>query len=663
MFGGGPDADLDTWFTDGRNTDDDLGDFDDTSNGGDDSLGQDGIEDGDSGSDADHWERNLQDNPTASTITTGILWAERRPPTEVAAKTALDDLEKLLRPPRGPRSKGYKEPEMDGWSRRHLEAIATFLKLYTAAGSSVQGQWMKASEQAALAHHGNWRKKKGKEGSHTWQSRSLRQRAKDYIAWRLVPVNPYGEWTKCLLDRNEDLRNDLLLHLQSCGKYVKAEDIINYVNKPENLEKYGLKTRISLATAKRWMHRLGYRWVRNHKGQYVDGHERRDVVEYRDKTYVPKIIELDARVSIWKTTNVMEEEEYTGPRPRPKRVVIWYHDESTFYAHDRRTTQWVHVDASPEPYAKGEGVSMMVADFVSAEHGWLRSKDGTESARVIFKAGKNRDGYFSATDVLAQATRAMDIVARDFPLEDHVFVYDNAPTHLKRSDDCLSASKMPKFTPKIGTNWGIEVNARDEQGNIRHGEDGKPLRTKIPMGNAKFRDGRPQELYFPAGHERAGVFKGMAVILEERGYGNMSKVRAECKDFKCPPCPEDEQPTCCCRRILYHEPDFLNVPSLLDKAFADRGFDLIFLPKFHCELNPIEQCWGRAKYLYRMNPRSSSEADLEKNMLAALDAVTVQDIRKYDRRARRFLDAYHKGLDGQWAAWANKTFKGHGSHH
>ena len=54
----------------------------------------------------------------------------------------------------------------------------------------------------------------------------------------------------------------------------------------------------------------------------------------------------------------------------------------------------------------------------------------------------------------------------------------------------------------------------------------------------------------------------------------------------------------------------------------------MFLSKFHCELNPIEQCWGYAKRKYREMPKSSKEAELESNVVAALAEVTTERIRK-----------------------------------
>jgi hypothetical protein len=196
-------------------------------------------------------------------------------------------------------------------------------------------------------------------------------------------------------------------------------------------------------------------------------------------------------------------------------VVIWFHDESTFYVNDHQIVHWVHEGETPVPCTKGEGASSMVANFVSADYGWLTSLDEKEQAHVLFKAGKAHEGYFTNEDILKHATTTMAILDKDYPNEDHVLVFDNATTHLKCEEDALLASKMPKFTPKLGNNWGVEVVELNEDCKIVHETDGKVLKTQIRMTNAKFADDTPQCLYWPNGHECAGIFKGMAAILEE----------------------------------------------------------------------------------------------------------------------------------------------------
>jgi transposase len=54
--------------------------------------------------------------------------------------------------------------------------------------------------------------------------------------------------------------------------------------------------------------------------------------------------------------------------------------------------------------------------------------------------------------------------------------------------------------------------------------------------------------------------------------------------------------------VLWKQPDFTEVESLLEIECKARRFKVVFLPKFHCELNFIEMCWGYAKRLYRQKP-------------------------------------------------------------
>ena len=109
------------------------------------------------------------------------------------------------------------------------------------------------------------------------------------------------------------------------------------------------------------------------------------------------------------------------------------------------------------------------------------------------------------------------------------------------------------------------------------------------------------------------------------------QLRAECKKFQCPkPSGLDGMAQCCCHRVLYDQPDFTEVELLLEMTCKARGFEVLFLPKFHCELNFIEQCWGFAKCIYRHFPASSKEVDLENNILAALESVPLKNMCRYD---------------------------------
>lgn len=102
-----------------------------------------------------------------------------------------------------------------------------------------------------------------------------------------------------------------------------------------------------------------------------------------------------------------------------KRVIIWYHDECVFYAHDRKQMNW-YKQGSSKLHQKGEGQSLMVSDFVSVDFGWsLTSLDGTRTARRFLKPGKGREGYLTCEDVVQQASDFMDILDEVHPEFEH----------------------------------------------------------------------------------------------------------------------------------------------------------------------------------------------------------------------------------------------------
>jgi hypothetical protein len=81
--------------------------------------------------------------------------------------------------------------------------------------------------------------------------------------------------------------------------------------------------------------------------------------------------------------------------------------------------------------------------------------------------------------------------------------------------------------------------------------------------------------------------------------------------------------------------------------------------EFQPQLNFIEQCWGYAKRIYRLNPESSREDVLERNALAALESIPLESMRRFSIRSHRFMDAYSRGLNGRQAAWAARKYRGH----
>lgn len=263
----------------------------------------------------------------------------------------------------------------------------------------------------------------------------------------------------------------------------------------------------------------------------------------------------------------------------------------------------------------------MDCSIISADYGWLASPDGTKTAHCLFRAGKNQEGYFTSDDIIAQANAAMLILSKYYPDDGHVLVFDNTSTHLKRADDALSAKQMPKGISKPGANWGVWKTVMGKNGMPLVTADGKPQKTKVWMTGDMLHGGSPQSFYFPEGHEHAGLFKGMSVILAERGLVAQSKLKAMCgTSLKL--CKSGKK-QCCCQRTMFNKPDFAAVKPLLQIVCKDRGFRCIFLPKFHCEMNFIEQCWGAAKRTYRMYPTSWKEADLKANLISALASVSL----------------------------------------
>ena len=499
--------------------------------------------------------------------------------------------------------------------RMRLNHLDRFLGIYVTGK-----RWIEAADYAAVTI-----------GQSTGCSRRLRLWARNFIHDRsALPFHNYANSGCSSLLSNVDFVKDLLAYITNIGTHVSAQAIVDFMKKPDVAERYHILKPITLDTACKWMSKLDFRWRKPPNGTYLDGHERPDVVHYRQNIYLPTLAQYEPTLRVWDNDNFTRPINPCSPS-LIRHAVLWFNDQSIFYQNDRRKLRWVHINERPVPLPKGEGISLMVSDFISADYGWLRSPDGEKSARVLFRPGANREGYFTNEDVLRQVDNAMDILQEYYPNDDHIFIFDNATIHKKRPPGSLSARRMPKKTPKPDpkkpekeANWFVEVDATDQQGNPIYGPDRKKLKKRVRMTDGVLPNGQPQSFYFPEGHPQAGVFKGMAVILTERGFIREAGLKAQCKDFKCP----EDRVDCCCRRFLFNQPDFTAVESTLETLCKERGFPALFLPKFHPELNPIEQCWCCAKSIYREFPLSSKEDVMHSHVVETLDAVSLQHIRR-----------------------------------
>lgn len=144
------------------------------------------------------------------------------------------------------------------------------------------GNWIQASKLSVLVH-----------GESKYFAKKVWEWGRSFINDREeILENKYGQGNKSAID-NEDLAQEIHLHLQRIGKYIKAKDIVHFCDTPEMLMRLKCTKTISLATARRWLEKMGYCWKCNLKGQYVDGHKRQDVVDYCQNIFLPAIMEFE----------------------------------------------------------------------------------------------------------------------------------------------------------------------------------------------------------------------------------------------------------------------------------------------------------------------------------------------------------------------------------
>ena len=379
---------------------------------------------------------------------------------------------------------------------------------------------------------------------------------------------------------------------------------------------------ISLRTATRWLHRLGFRPLGHKKGAYVDGHEREDVVAYR-KDYLKVMHDL------YSTHNPAPPcSDQQAPIPAPdaetrKKIVVIFHDESIFHINEGQTWAWGTEDR-PYIQPKTKGAGVMVSDFIEQHGGYLRLSDQEhdlakmndsnfpKTSRVFMEYGGQREGYWTSEKFMNNVKDAAVIAKFKYPSDKYtiIWLFDQSSCHRAYAEDSLNVLRMNK---------------------------------RPGGGQACMRDtmwqGKVQKLV-----DENGVPKGMEKVLVERGF-NPTHV----KKFKV-----DEM-----RTILKNHEDFKSEKTIVEHYLLNLGHKVQFIPKFHCELNPIERVWGQAKTYTRMYTNFTLER-LRQILHPALDSVSTDTIRKYFRKVQDYERAYREGKKaGLEVEQAIRKYKSH----
>ena len=392
-------------------------------------------------------------------------------------------------------------------------------------------------------------------------------------------------------------------------KLVSFVKWVNDVLLPNHALEPGYPRKVSTETARKWLHEIGFEVIDAKKGTYVDGHERADVVEYRGK-FLRKMVALgflnEDNAPTEEAKQALPTDLECPPKERLEKTVIVFHDESTFQANDYEKTQWGTKDQHML-VPKGRGAGIMVSDFITEQDGYLHLteaeyQEGLEKypnlkryARASIEYGENKDGYWTSERFINQIKSVSQIAEVKYPREKGykvVFVFDHSSCHGAYAEDALNASRM----------------------NAKPGG-------KQPLMHDTFWKGNPQSMV------NRGVAKGLIQVLTERGRYRKGMVLQEMRD-----------------EIATH-PDFKEEKTRIEYCLNNKGFACMFLPKFHCELNPIERVWAQAKR-YTREHCTYSIVGLRNTVPDGLDVVTVDNIRNHYRKVRHYMFAYLLGISG-----------------
>jgi hypothetical protein len=367
---------------------------------------------------------------------------------------------------------------------------------------------------------------------------------------------------------------------------------------------------VTLETARQFLHKEGFRFTEHKKSLYYDGHERPDVVEYRQNVFLPAMEKHREQLVEYTVGNVEAELVKKPANYVERRLVMVPHDEMTVQQNDGKKRSWV-LNGEHALKKKGVGRGIHLSGVICATKGYL------DEAGQTLEYGKNYEGYWTGELFVKQVSIG-------------IYVTD---VHSLFNKQQIVEKIIPAFEQAHGPGCQALIVVDNSQGHSAYPENALLVsRMNMRPGGkqARMRDGWflcdgkkiIQPMIFPPDHQTyPDQPKGMCEVLVERGLYS-DKLRMQCKND----CISN---SCCAKRILELQPDFKEQKSLVQEVIEAAGHLCIFLPKFHCELNYIEFFWGAVKRWLRENCDYTFQG-LQENLPKALKSVALDTVRKWE---------------------------------
>jgi hypothetical protein len=187
-------------------------------------------------------------------------------------------------------------------------------------------------------------------------------------------------------------------YLWSVGCNVTVDKFKEFIEQ-EVFPSVGIENKksISNTTVRTWLKHFGWTFRTGAKDIYYDGHERPDVLEYRQK-FLVEMAQLEQWMPKPSDDNIMILIK-PNLNEGDKRYILVTHDESVFYANDGKKTFWGPMGHQPLR-KKGAGLSLHVSDLLTEVDGRLKFEQ--DEACVTMKPGVNRDGWWKTEDLITQ---------------------------------------------------------------------------------------------------------------------------------------------------------------------------------------------------------------------------------------------------------------------